>query len=329
MSSRCSFRTLAAVALVIFPLGTAPAAPERPVPTLGGGTVMQAVERLKPGEYLWAPEIAPDGPVLVAVSLATQRAIVYRNGIPIGVSTVSTGKPGHETPAGVFTILQKRVEHYSNLYDNAPMPYMQRLTWGGVALHAGRLPGYPASHGCIRLPLEFAKLLYGVTQLGLTVVVTDQAAVPRIAPEPGLFRSPAGAGASDRGQTTWRPEVSPAGPVSIVVSAADRRVVVLRNGKEIGSAPIEIAVPVKGVSAYSLASTGPDGRRWLRLPLPGQEGATTSYRGKLSVNEAFRKAVAGILTPGTTVVITADSLEAGNAGEDLDILIAEPEDQDR
>src|SRR3546814_18004653 len=80
-----------------------------------------------------------------------------------------------ETPTGIFTILQKKVDHKSNLYDDAPMPYMQRLTWSGIAMHAGNLPGYPASHGCIRLPLAFAEHLYGVTQLGLTVIITQSA----------------------------------------------------------------------------------------------------------------------------------------------------------
>ena len=139
-------------------------------PSLAGGTVLEAAQRLKPGEFLWAPQVAPEGPLLIVISLATQRAVVYRNGVPIGITTVSTGKPGHSTPTGIFTILQKHVEHYSNLYDNAPMPYMQRLTWGGIALHGGHLPGYPASHGCVRLPHEFARLLFGVTRVGMTVV---------------------------------------------------------------------------------------------------------------------------------------------------------------
>ena len=132
------------------------------------------VAALEPGEFLWHPEVSPSGPVVVIVSLPEQRAHVYRNGLRIGVSTVSSGKPGHSTPTGTYPILQKRVEHYSNLYDDAPMPYMQRLTWGGIALHAGRNPGYPASHGCIRLPREFAELLYDVTSHGTTVVVADE-----------------------------------------------------------------------------------------------------------------------------------------------------------
>ena len=129
---------------------------------------------LQPGEYLWTPELSPAGPLVIVVSLPEQRAHVYRNGTRIGVSTISSGKPGHETPTGVFPILQKRAEHYSNLYDNAPMPYMQRLTWDGIALHAGRIPGQPASHGCIRLPLAFAQVLFAATERGVTVVVADE-----------------------------------------------------------------------------------------------------------------------------------------------------------
>lgn len=130
---------------------------------------------LAPGEFEWTPEISPQGPMVIVVSLPQQRAHVYRNGVRIGLSTISSGKPGHETPTGVFTILQKKKMHHSNLYNNAPMPFMQRLTWDGVALHAGRIPGHPASHGCVRLPLEFAELLFGVTERDMTVVVADEA----------------------------------------------------------------------------------------------------------------------------------------------------------
>src|SRR6476469_8359321 len=141
--------------------------------SIGEGSVVEAVVKLRPGEFVWAPDIAPAGPMLLLVNVRSQRAMLYRNGVPIGASTVSTGKPGHDTPTGVFTVLQKQVQHHSSKYDNAPMPYMQRLTWGGVALHAGNLPGFPASHGCIRLPAGFAKLLYGATRLGMTVVIFD------------------------------------------------------------------------------------------------------------------------------------------------------------
>jgi len=131
---------------------------------------------LDPGEYIWHPGAAKSGSIEIVVSLPLQVAYVYRGGTLIGVSTVSTGRPGHETPTGSFEILQKRRQHYSNLYDNAPMPFMQRLTWDGVALHAGAIHGRPASHGCVRLPNKFAKALYQATELGASVHIIDAAA---------------------------------------------------------------------------------------------------------------------------------------------------------
>src|SRR5215207_5922038 len=117
-------------------------------------------EKLKPGDWVWAPNISTGGPVLVYVDLDRQLATVYRNGVRIGVTTISSGKDGYETPRGVFTILEKDIDHRSRTYDNAPMPFNLRLTWKGVALHAGNLPGFPASHGCVRLPIEFSKHLF-------------------------------------------------------------------------------------------------------------------------------------------------------------------------
>lgn len=114
-----------------------------------------------------------DRPLSIVVSLGLQRLFVYRDGQMIGVSPVSTGMTGHETPLGAYAILQKNRWHRSNLYSNAPMPFMQRLTWDGIALHAGALPGYPASHGCIRLPAAFAKQLFALTDLGAEVSVID------------------------------------------------------------------------------------------------------------------------------------------------------------
>jgi len=125
-------------------------------------------DSLKVGDYLWNPNVAASGPVNV-VDLDRQIAFVYRGGALIGLSTVSTGRDGHETPVGSFTILQKQVDHKSNLYHEASMPFMERLTWDGVALHAGGVPGYRESHGCVHLPIAFAKALYGVTDIGATV----------------------------------------------------------------------------------------------------------------------------------------------------------------
>lgn len=114
----------------------------------------------------------PQGPVVIAISIEKQNLKVYdANGL-FAEAPVSTGMRGHATPMGVFSIIQKNKWHRSNLYSGAPMPYMQRITWSGVALHAGALPGYPASHGCIRLPTDFAMRLWGWTRLGARVVVT-------------------------------------------------------------------------------------------------------------------------------------------------------------
>jgi hypothetical protein len=123
----------------------------------------------------------------IIVSIPKQRVFVYRNGIQIAVSPCSTGKKGHETPTGVFTILQKEKDHHSNIYDNAPMPFMERLTWNGVALHAGNLPGYPASHGCIRLPAAFATKLYEITQVGTPVIIAGDHTQPASVIDPGLI----------------------------------------------------------------------------------------------------------------------------------------------
>lgn len=136
-------------------------------------SVIERAARLSSGQFVWEPEAASTGPVFLVIDLTRQRVLLYRGGVPIAASTISSGSKGRETPIGVFTILQKEVVHRSRTYDDAPMPYMQRLTPQGVAMHAGNLPGYPASHGCIRLPKAFAKLLYGVTELGTPVTITD------------------------------------------------------------------------------------------------------------------------------------------------------------
>ena len=295
------------LALAAF-VGTVPVAAQQVEPL--SGSVVKAVADLRPGEFVWAPEIAPSGPMMLIVNVSKQRAVVFRNGVPIGASTVSTGRPGHSTPTGVFTILQKHVEHYSSIYDNAPMPYMQRLTWGGVALHAGKLPGYPASHGCIRLPAGFAKLLYGATKIGMTVVITDQQTTPRVAPAPSIV-SPAARPINPRAIYEWTPGKSPQGPVSILVSAADKRAIVLRNGVEIGSAPVTIEGPVTGTWAYALRSVDAQGPHWIRMVLSqnGQkEEVPHTEWSRFHAPDGFRQAVAGVITPGTTIVVTADSL---------------------
>jgi hypothetical protein len=168
--------TLAAAALLpaFAPVHSARAA-EAAEPAAEPAEPAAAESALRPGEFVWQPERAEAGEVEIVVSLPLQRAYVYRGGTLIGVTTVSTGREGHPTPVGRFDILQKRREHYSNRYNNAPMPFMQRLTWDGIALHAGEIPGRPASHGCIRLPLAFARQLFEATRIGAAVHVVEQA----------------------------------------------------------------------------------------------------------------------------------------------------------
>jgi hypothetical protein len=129
----------------------------------------------------------PKGPLQIVVSIDSQRVTLFSNGVPVAHGPISTGVPDHPTPMGVFSIIEKDRYHHSNLYSNAPMPYMQRITWSGVALHEGVLPGYPASHGCIRLSSDFAKKLWPITTLGVRVVIARNEVTPVGFEHPKLF----------------------------------------------------------------------------------------------------------------------------------------------
>jgi len=127
--------------------------------------------RLKPGQYLWAADIPKDGETKVVIDRLTQLFYVYRGDRLVGVATVSTGTKGRETPLGFWKVLTKKKLGYSRKYDNAPMPYMQMYDSKGIAFHAGPNPGYPASHGCVRLPKPFAEKLFGLTKIGTEVII--------------------------------------------------------------------------------------------------------------------------------------------------------------
>ncbi len=299
-----SFLFLFAAAL----LSTSPALADPP--SLAGGTVLDAVEDLEAGDFLWAPELAPAGPVTVMINRRTQRLIVYRNAIPIGISTVSTGRPSHRTPTGMFTVLQKRQVHFSSTYNNAPMPYMQRLTSRGIALHGGELPGYPASHGCIRLPHQFAQLLFGVTRIGTPVVITDRPAMPRL----GLSTDANAANRelarhSNAGPMIWEPQRGREGPVTLVASIADSRILVIRGGHIIGSAPLT-APSLQTLTAFVLTTAGSN-PQWHRIALTGQPGGEAGIPdplGLVSLEQPFRAAIEPLLVQGTTMLLVPDSL---------------------
>jgi hypothetical protein len=274
--------------------------------------------RLAPGEWVWAPQIAPSGPLLVYVDLSRQLATVYRNGVRTGVSTISSGKPGHETPTGVFTILQKDADHRSSIYNSAPMPYQQRLTWDGVALHAGGLPGYPESHGCVHLPMGFARALFGVTKLGATVVVAGDAAAHLRTSDASLLTPIDATGSATQiaaltdGAWRWTPERSPNGPLTIIVSKRDQAIVVLRNGVEIGrsAATIDDEDPATHVIALTVKDGAP---RWLYVALPGHTEDEGRALDEATINRvrmpaAFYAAVKAVLEPGATILVTQASV---------------------
>jgi len=280
-------------------------------------------DKLKPGQWVWAPELAPAGPLLVYVDLTRQVASVYRNGVRMAVSTISSGKPGHETPTGVFTILQKDANHHSSKYNNAPMPYQERLTWDGVALHAGGLPGYPESHGCVHLPLQFAKLLFGIESLGGTVIIAGGHQDPVKRPAAGLLE-PAVIGANPPAplpqgqQFAWNPAASKAGPVSIIVSAADRQAVVLRNGVEIGRSIAEVPQAPERMEVLSYAG-GPDDH-WIAIGAGG--GNAGSGIEQLRLPPAFAAELHSVIAPGTTLVVIQGPLGAQSTGPQLTVLSA-------
>jgi len=268
---------------------------------------------LKPGEYVWEPERAPEGPLLIVATITEQVAYVYRNGICIARSSVSTGRPGHRTPTGVFTILEKEVHHSSSIYKGAEMPYMERVTWGGIALHAGDLPGYPDSHGCVRLPLEFSKLLFGVTMKGATVIIADEHSAPAETVHPGLFVTRSGEESEPiaAGQFEWHPDDSPTGPVALIVSSADKTVYVYRNGVEIGRAGIanpQVVSPLNDRVFSALQGTDTNGHlRWVQVTAKGKEGSSESLfqaAQKSGLPPEFVTDAKQVITPGATIIFT-------------------------
>ncbi len=311
------------------------------------------INQLKKGEFLWMAEAVTGGPVVMVVSITEQRAYVYRNGILIGATTVSTGRPGHQTPTGVFTVLQKQKEHRSTIYDGAPMPYMERLTWGGVALHAGGLPGYPESHGCIHLPSEFAQRLFDISPSGMTVVIGTEATAPEMVAHPGYLapvtfvggqpieRVPLAPAEEER----WHPEFSPSGPVSVVLSQGSQRVVVYRNGIEIGRARLTVTGDAPLVNHALVLTEGPSSVpdpyvpdptkfSWLRIGVPGHMGEQGTQVdpmaiARLKIPADFVGKLNGILTPGATLFVTNEALYAQTTGHMVQVVDADPPTKSR
>lgn len=272
--------------------------------------------------FVWQPERSPSGTVLLIVSIPEQRVHVYRGGIEIGNSPCSTGKPGHRTPTGVFTILEKERRHVSSIYKGAQMPNMERLTWTGIALHAGNLPGYPASHGCVRLPLEFSALLFDVTQLGAAVIIADVHTQPANVVHPGLLMpSVAGIEASAVVETVkrkgggWQPVVNY--PLTtVLISRSEGMAYITSDGRLTASYPAHFANLSKpiGTHAYSLLGPAADGTGllWLTVGIgkTPHEAHVVNWSGdtalrRVSFDDMKRaRAIAESFHPGTLILLT-------------------------
>jgi L,D-transpeptidase catalytic domain len=194
------------------------------------------------------------------------------------------------------------------------MPYMERVTWGGIALHAGDLPGYPDSHGCVRLPLEFSKLLFGVTMKGATVIIANEHSVPAETVHPGLFFSQAGEESEPEaaGQFEWNPEKSATGPVSMLISSADKTVYVYRNGVQIGRAGIpnsQAVAPLDDRVFTALSGTDAEGQlRWVEVTTAADKDKSSpnlfEMAQKSQLPAEFLAKAKEVITPGTTMIFT-------------------------
>ena len=247
--------------------------------------------------------------VLIVVSKQSQRMFVFKDGALWKDSPVSTGRRGHATPAGVFPILQKQVFHRSNLYSNAPMPFMQRLTWSGIALHAGRLPGYAASHGCIRLPPDVAKALYGLTRPSATTVVVTNVALkseaaaralalstpaprPAAVPQPPVVTEPQPGAVPALPPATMPPPAAPPPPAPLPSGAPPPRIEPLA----VEVLPMPAGQTVQFAAAGSpaeaeahwarLVASHPELRRMQKVVVPATVGGRQYYRLRASAPDA-------------------------------------------
>ena len=324
-----AIRTLAAACLFLTfgPAGTLFA---QGAPSSAQLQLARQADKLKSGEWVWEPKIAPAGPILVYVDLGRQLATVYRNGVRIGVSTISSGRPGFDTPTGVFTILEKNKQHISRKFNDAPMPYQERLTWSGVALHAGGLPGYPESHGCVHLPLAFSKILFDAMPMGGTVVIAGGHEDPVKRPAAGVL-APVMAGVTPapaapltaEGSFTWNPEASASGPVSIIISTGDQQVVVLRNGVEIGRAHAVVADQSSQPQVMTFA--GGKKPQWIQVGVSDLTGepaeiVSTERVERMHLPAAFVKNMRSVIAPGTTVLVTQARVDLASTGVEATVL---------
>lgn len=249
----------------------------------------------------------------VVVSKNEQTLSLYEDGNVIATSLVSTGKSGHETPSGIFSILDKRKYHESNIYSAAPMPFMQRLTWSGIALHEGHVPNYPASHGCIRLPAKFAKSLYGMTGRGVHVIVSSKDVALRRIDHPALLQPKS----ADEGRLLSDVEMRPATfdtslkLVEVAVNEKTSSVPASVTQRKSTGAPLRILITRRGDREKTM-----DVQRLL-TSLGFDAGSADGYAGQMTINAVNGyKRWKGMKTTGP--LLTAEFVDAvyASAGAD-------------
>lgn len=278
-----------------------------------GQQVYKEIHELAAGEFTWHPERQPTGPVAVIVSLDDQKVHVYRNGVRIAVSTCSTGKSGHETPTGVFVVLQKDRDHRSSTYNNAPMPNMNRLTWGGIAMHAGNLPGYPASHGCVRLPMKFSALLFEVTHLGTPVILADEHHFPMDVAHPGFvlagyaeneFEDVLSTLENRKRPSDWN--IDDAYPIiTMIASSHDRKIVIIENDVEVASGPLLWDGNPLGAHVYTLKGShdASRGMHWEGITYGDPNGASHDLK-RVKTDAAFSQQIKQYVHAGMIYILT-------------------------
>jgi lipoprotein-anchoring transpeptidase ErfK/SrfK len=258
---------------------------------------------------------APKGQLQVVVSIGGQRVTLYDNGVRVAQSRVATGMPGYATPMGVFSVIQKDRYHRSNLYSNAPMPFMQRITWSGVALHEGPLPGHPASHGCIRLSHDFASRLWLMTKLGVRVIVARNDVVPVDFDHPHLFvpkpkpLEPQVVGSEVQAPveiiksipfvaaTTNRSATSPemalstkrTGHVTVFVSRKEKKIFVRQGFAPLFDMPItiddlDLPLGTHVFTAMEVTNNG-TGMRWNVMTMPGEQPRIAEPSGRKKIGK--------------------------------------------
>ncbi len=288
-----------------------------------------AAKKQSAGGTEWVPERSIDGPVVIIVSLPEQSLKIYRNGIQIGRCPVSTGKKGHETPVGVFCILEKDEDHRSTLYkegggeQGASMPFMERLTWDGVSLHAGSLPGYPTSHGCVHIPLAFAKQLYTVTHIGTPVIVADDHSEPKDVVHSDFILSGsaeeealAAVQKAGKRKLFYHHLTGDHKPTALVVSYEDKATYLFESGEVVLTEPLE-GLKGRGPKADQVFVlhdvSGTERVEWFAVgyrqktsggKLPQAEPEVLQ---KIELTEASRRRVMAAMHPGFTVVVTRRS----------------------